>query len=143
MSSILLWPTSVGGEKHPPRAVSVLPIDRLSESQAGGILRCDSRGDGVLHDRPTDLKKSLPGFQSGGIRGIALDDEAGRPFSHLGQSAPSVLLFTTTDFNSDVTVSFADEDSHRVNGRLFASTQPGLGITPKFDVLRKPLVEVR
>ena len=63
--------------------------------------------------------------------------------SHLAHSTPSELLFTTTDFNSYVTVSFADGAPHRVNGRMSASTQPGLGVTPKFDVLGKALVEVR
>ena len=63
--------------------------------------------------------------------------------SHLAHSTPSELLFTTTDFNSYVTVSFADGAPHRVNGRMSASTQPGLGVTPKLDVLGKFLVEVR
>lgn len=62
--------------------------------------------------------------------------------SHLAHSTPSEFLFTTTDFNSYVTVSFADGAPQRTNGRMSASTQPGLGITPKFDVLGKPLVEV-
>ena len=62
--------------------------------------------------------------------------------SHLAHSTPSELLFTTTDFNSYATVSFADGAPHRVNGRLSASTQPGLGIAPKFDVLGKALVDV-
>lgn len=62
--------------------------------------------------------------------------------SHLAHSTPSELLFTTTDFNSYVTVSFADGAPHRTNGRMSASAQPGLGVTPKFDVLGKPLVEV-
>ncbi len=63
--------------------------------------------------------------------------------SHLAHSTPSELLFTTTDFNSYVTVSFADGAPHRINGRMSASTQPGLGVTPKFDVLGKALVDVR
>lgn len=62
--------------------------------------------------------------------------------AHLAHSTPSELLFTTTDFNSYVTVRFADGAPQRANGRLFASSQPGLGVTPKFDVLGKPLVEV-
>ncbi len=63
--------------------------------------------------------------------------------SHLAHSTPSELLFTTTDFNSYVTVSFADGAPRRCHGRMSASTQPGLGVTPKFDVLGKALVEVR
>ena len=62
--------------------------------------------------------------------------------AHLAHSTPSELLFTTTDFNSYVTVSIAEGAPQRVNGRMAASTRPGLGITPKMDVLGKPVVEV-
>jgi L-alanine-DL-glutamate epimerase-like enolase superfamily enzyme len=62
--------------------------------------------------------------------------------AHLAHSTPPELLFTATDFNSYVTVSIADGAPRRVNGRLAASTAPGLGVTPRFDVLGKPVVEV-
>ena len=60
--------------------------------------------------------------------------------AHLAHSTPTDLLFTTTDFNSYVTVSTATGAPQRVNGRMAASTSPGLGITPRMDVLGKPLV---
>jgi len=69
-------------------------------------------------------------------------DIATAAIAHLAQSTPTEFLFTTTDFNSYVTVSTADGAPQRVNGRMAASTQPGLGITPKMDVLGKPVVEV-
>jgi L-alanine-DL-glutamate epimerase-like enolase superfamily enzyme len=62
--------------------------------------------------------------------------------AHLAHSTPTELLFTTTDFNSYVTVSLADGAPQRVNGRMAAGTQPGLGVTPKMNVLGKALVEV-
>lgn len=62
--------------------------------------------------------------------------------SHLAHSTPSEFLFTTTDFNSYVTVDFADGAPRRVNGRMSASNSPGLGIEPKFDVLGKPVLDV-
>ena len=62
--------------------------------------------------------------------------------AHLAHSTPSEFLFTATDFNSYVTVGIADGAPHRVNGRMAASTKPGLGITPKMDVLGKPVLEV-
>jgi len=62
--------------------------------------------------------------------------------AHFAHSTPPEFLFTTTDFNSYVTVNFADGAPRRVNGRMAASTQPGLGITPKMEMLGKPLVEV-
>jgi L-alanine-DL-glutamate epimerase-like enolase superfamily enzyme len=63
--------------------------------------------------------------------------------AHLAHSCPPEVLFTATDFNSYVTVSIADGAPQRTNGRLAAPTAPGLGMTPKTDVLGKPVVEVR
>ncbi len=62
--------------------------------------------------------------------------------AHLAHSTPAEFLFTATDFNSYVTVSLAEGAPQRVNGRMAASTKPGLGITPRMDVLGKPIVEV-
>jgi L-alanine-DL-glutamate epimerase-like enolase superfamily enzyme len=62
--------------------------------------------------------------------------------AHLAHSTPPEFLFTTTDFNSYVTVSIADGAPRRVNGRMSASTRPGLGVTPKMEVLGKPVLIV-
>ncbi|MFO0930644.1 MAG: cis-3-hydroxy-L-proline dehydratase [Gemmataceae bacterium] len=62
--------------------------------------------------------------------------------AHLAHSTPPELLFSTTDFNSYVTVSHADGAPRRVHGRMAASTTPGLGVTPRIDVLGRPLVEI-
>jgi L-alanine-DL-glutamate epimerase-like enolase superfamily enzyme len=62
--------------------------------------------------------------------------------AHLAHSTPPEFLFTATDFNSYVTVSIADGAPRRNNGRLAAGTAPGLGITPKMDVLGRPVLEV-
>jgi L-alanine-DL-glutamate epimerase-like enolase superfamily enzyme len=63
--------------------------------------------------------------------------------AHLAHSTPTELLFTSTDFNSYVTVSIAEGAPQRDNGRLAASTQPGLGVRPKMDVLGKPTAVYR
>ncbi|MDP6795358.1 MAG: mandelate racemase/muconate lactonizing enzyme family protein [Verrucomicrobiota bacterium] len=55
--------------------------------------------------------------------------------SHLAHSTPTELLFSSTDFNSYVTVSIADGAPQRDDGKLAASTAPGLGITPKMQAL--------
>ena len=60
--------------------------------------------------------------------------------AHLAHSTPPEFLFTATDFNSYVTVSIA-EGAPRRNGRMAASTAPGLGVTP-MDVLGEPVVVV-
>ncbi len=62
--------------------------------------------------------------------------------AHLAHSTPPEFLFTATDFNSYVTVAFADGAPKRVHGRMAASTSPGLGIVPRFDVLGKAVLVV-
>ena len=62
--------------------------------------------------------------------------------AHLAHSTPPEFLFTSTDFNSYVTVSTADGAPRRAGGRMAAGTRPGLGIAPKMDVLGKPVLVV-
>ncbi len=62
--------------------------------------------------------------------------------AHLAHSTPEEFRFTSTDFNSYVTVSTATGAPQRVNGFMAASTSPGLGIEPKMNVLGKRVVEV-
>lgn len=63
--------------------------------------------------------------------------------AHLAHSTPEEYRFTSTDFNSYVTVSTASGAPRRQNGFMAASDIPGLGITPKFDVLGPRVVEVK
>jgi L-alanine-DL-glutamate epimerase-like enolase superfamily enzyme len=62
--------------------------------------------------------------------------------AHLAHSTPPEYLFSSTDFNSYVTVSLADGAPQRKNGRMAAPGNPGLGITPKMNVLGKPVLSV-
>ena len=62
--------------------------------------------------------------------------------AHLAHSTPTEYLFTSTDFNSYVTVSTADGAPQRVKGRMSASIKPGLGVQPKMDVLGNPVVKI-
>jgi len=59
--------------------------------------------------------------------------------AHLAQGIPPELRFTSTDFNSYVTRSIADGAPQRIDGKMSASTQSGLGIDPKFEVLSDPV----
>jgi cis-L-3-hydroxyproline dehydratase len=63
--------------------------------------------------------------------------------AHLAHSTPPELLFTSTDFNSYVTVSIAEGAPQRCQGRMAAATEPGLGIRPRPSVLGSPLVDVK
>ncbi len=69
-------------------------------------------------------------------------DIATAAIAHLAHSTPERFLFTTTDFNSYVTVSNATGAPQRVQGRMAASTAPGLGIQPRFELLGEPVVDV-
>ena len=63
--------------------------------------------------------------------------------AHLAHSTPERFLFSATDFNSYVTVAFADGAPQRKHGRLAASREPGLGVRPMIDVLGKAVQEWR
>jgi L-alanine-DL-glutamate epimerase-like enolase superfamily enzyme len=62
--------------------------------------------------------------------------------AHLAHSTPTEFLFTSTDFNSYVTVSTAEGAPQRVNGRMAASEEPGLGIRPRMSVLGDPVLQI-
>ena len=62
--------------------------------------------------------------------------------AHLAHSTPEEFRFTSTDFNSYVTVSTAEGAPARENGFMAASENAGLGIEPKFDVLGDRVLEI-
>ncbi len=69
-------------------------------------------------------------------------DIATAAIAHLAHSTPPDYLFTTTDFNSYVTVSIAEGAPRRKDGRMTAGKAPGLGIEPRWEVLGKPVVSI-
>ncbi len=62
--------------------------------------------------------------------------------AHLAHSTTEKFRFTSTDFNSYVTVSTAEGAPARVRGFMKASEAPGLGVTPRMDVLGPRVVDV-
>jgi hypothetical protein len=62
--------------------------------------------------------------------------------AHLAHSIPGAFRFTAADFNNPATFSTAEGAPRRREGRMAASTAPGLGITPKLDVLGDPRVDL-
>jgi len=62
--------------------------------------------------------------------------------AHLAHSTPEAFRFTATDFNSYVTVSTAEGAPRRRQGRMAASTEPGLGVRPRMKVLGRPVLDV-
>src|SRR5580765_2881491 len=69
-------------------------------------------------------------------------DIATAAIAHLAHSTPTEFLFSTTDFNSYVTLSTADGAPRRVNGRMAASKLPGLGVKPRMEAMGKRVVIV-
>lgn len=62
--------------------------------------------------------------------------------SHLAHSTPEEFRFTSTDFNSYVTVSTAEGAPQREDGHMVASNKPGLGIEPRMEVLGSPVLDI-
>ena len=55
--------------------------------------------------------------------------------AHLAHSTPEAMRFSATDFNSYVSVQNATGAPQRVDGRMVASDEPGLGVVPNWDAL--------
>jgi cis-L-3-hydroxyproline dehydratase len=113
------------------RADLAMDVVNLKISKLGGLTRIRQARDLCVS---MGLGMTLEDSWGGDIATAAI--------AHLAQSTPPELLFTTTDFNSYVTVSTADGAPKRVNGRMAASKEPGLGIRPRMEVLGKPVVEI-
>lgn len=62
--------------------------------------------------------------------------------AHLAHSTPEEFRFTSTDFNSYVTVSNASGAPERKDGKMTASQSPGLGIEPRPELLGEALFEI-
>jgi L-alanine-DL-glutamate epimerase-like enolase superfamily enzyme len=62
--------------------------------------------------------------------------------AHLARSTPEEFCFSATDFNSYGTVEIATGAPRRVDGFMTAPDAPGLGITPRFDVLGNPVISI-
>jgi L-alanine-DL-glutamate epimerase-like enolase superfamily enzyme len=113
------------------RADAAMDVVNLKISKFGGLTRTAQARDLCVS---MGIAMTIEDSWGGDITTAAI--------AHLAHSTPTELLFTTTDFNSYVTVSFADGAPQRVNGRMAASKKPGLGVAPKMDVLGAPLVSV-
>ncbi len=61
----------------------------------------------------------------------------------LAHSTPERFRFSATDFNSYVTVDFADGAPRREDGTMAASSAPGLGVSLRHDIAGEPVGEYR
>jgi len=69
-------------------------------------------------------------------------DIATAAIAHLAHSTPARFRFSATDFNSYVTKSIAEGAPRRVDGRMAASTAPGLGVSPIAAALGEPVLAI-
>ena len=113
------------------RADLAMDVVNLKISKLGGLTRIRQARDLCVS---MGIAMTLEDSWGGDITTAAI--------AHLAHSTPEEFRFTATDFNSYVTVSTAEGAPQRVNGRMSASTAPGLGIQPRMDVLGTPVVEV-
>src|SRR5829696_8329800 len=113
------------------RADLAMDVVNLKISKLGGLTRTRQ-----MRDLCVNLGIAMTLEDSWG------GDVATATIAHLAQSTPPELLFTTTDFNSYVTISVANGAPRRVDGRMSASREPGLGLKIKEEVLGPPQVDV-
>ena len=113
------------------RADLAMDVVNLKISKLGGLTRTRQLRDLCVS---MGIAMTLEDSWGGDITTAAI--------AHLAHSTPDELRFTSTDFNSYVTVSTAEGAPQRVDGRMKASSEPGLGIRPRMDVLGDPLVVV-
>jgi L-alanine-DL-glutamate epimerase-like enolase superfamily enzyme len=111
------------------RAMDVL---NLKISKAGGLTKARQ-----MRDLAVSLGVALTIEDTWG------SDITTAAIAHLAHSTPEQYRFSSTDFNSYVTVSTAEGAPQRQAGRTAASSLPGLGITPRPDVLGEPVFVAR
>lgn len=110
---------------HADRAMDVI---NLKISKVGGLTKARQIRDlCVSLGIPMTLEDSWGG------------DIVTAAIAHLAHSTPEAFRFSSTDFNSYVTVDIADGAPKRENGVMRASEEPGLGVRPRMDVLAEPV----
>jgi len=112
-------------------AAGAMDVINLKISKVGGLTRARQIRDLCVS---LGIAMTIEDSWGGDITTAAI--------AHLAHSTPEALRFSATDFNSYVTVSTAEGAPRRKNGRMAASTEPGLGVKPRLKVLGRPLVEV-
>jgi L-alanine-DL-glutamate epimerase-like enolase superfamily enzyme len=113
------------------KADRAMDVVNLKISKLGGLTRTRQVRDLCVH---MGIAMTLEDSWGGDVATAAI--------AHLAHSTPEEFRFTSTDFNSYVTISTATGAPQRDNGWLRASTAAGLGITPRAEVIGPRVVEV-
>jgi L-alanine-DL-glutamate epimerase-like enolase superfamily enzyme len=112
-------------------AEGAMDVVNLKISKVGGLTKARQIRDLCVH---LGIAMTIEDSWGGDVTTAAI--------AHLAHSTPEELRFSATDFNSYVTVRTAEGAPRRRDGRMAASTEPGLGVEPRMRVLGKPVVEV-
>ena len=109
---------------------SAMDVINLKIAKVGGLTR-------ARHIRDICASLNIP---------MTIEDSWGgdittAAIAHLAHSTPETLRFSSTDFNSYVTVQNATGAPTRIAGHMVAPDEPGLGIEPSWDALGKPVAE--
>ena len=109
-------------------AEDAMDVINLKISKVGGLTRAKLMRDLCV---ASGIPMTIEDTWGGDITTAAI--------AHLARSTPEDFCFSATDFNSYGTVKIADGAPQRQDGRMTAPNVPGLGVTPDFDVLGKPV----
>lgn len=104
----------------------------LKISKNGGLTRCRRQRDICIAAGLTISVQETTG-----------SDIAFAAIVHMGQTVPEQLLRCVLESRDMVSLKTADGDFPVTNGRVVAPTTPGLGITPRMDVLGEPVASYR
>ncbi len=113
------------------KADLAMDVVNLKISKLGGLTRTRQARDLCVS---MGLAMTLEDSWGGDITTAAI--------AHLAHSTPEEFRFTSTDFNSYVTVSTATGAPQRQFGTMQASTAPGLGVTPIASVIGPRVLDV-
>jgi len=113
------------------RADQAMDVVNLKISKLGGLTKTKQARDLCV---ATGIAMTLEDSWGGDITTAAI--------AHLAHSTPEAFRFTSTDFNSYVTVSTSTGAPQRRQGCMEASNDPGLGVTPRMDILGKRVVDI-
>jgi cis-L-3-hydroxyproline dehydratase len=115
------------------RARADLAMDavNLKISKLGGLTRTRQLRDMCV---TSGIAMTLEDSWGGDITTAAI--------AHLAHSTPEQFRFTSTDFNSYVTVSTGTGAPQRENGFMTTYDRPGLGVEPTDQVLANRVVEI-
>ncbi|KPH08464.1 mandelate racemase [Rhizobium acidisoli] len=110
----------------------------LSDDAAEGIgLKISKNGGLTRGRRHRDI--SVAAGYTVSVQETAGSDVAFAAIVHLGQTVPEKNLRCVLECRDIVKLKTADGDFTVRNGRVTAPTAPGLGITPRLDVLGEPV----